>query len=199
MHAFERLIYDRFSQSIASWDTNTFPDIYAIYFELATVWCPERIIQGQVRLGYNTLANFEEGRKNAISEEDIQEAKWSLTFWLAELRVSVPREVEDFTDLPKDELALQDAWCTSVGIFPDEIDDSGYPLYDEVRLYDALREVCRKTGQALHANGVIVAKFGKAIPIIMQDLETYEVHAEVTRAMNPPGLSHEAEKWFLGK
>lgn len=197
MHPFEQLIYDRFAQSIAAWDTKRHPDINAI-----SILCDstgfgedeagrEYILQGQVRLSYNTLFHYQAQIEEA---ESAMEALWNFAYWPEETTAAVPQDVPKNGVPPAEELALRDAWCASLGLLPEDEDGGGRAVYDEAPLNMALHSVCQAVVTALHRDGIVVKKLGKPVPILIQDLDGSEGSMAATLAANPPGVSAEIDE-----
>lgn len=201
MHAFQKLIYDRFSESITAWDTVSCPDIYAISLLYGTGWSSdaagqEVAVQAQVSLSFNTLTHYE---AQIVMASSAEEAKWNFAFWLQNITATVPHDFPYGGNPPIADLELRDAWCASLGILPDGTDGGGRPTYDEPTLYEAIRIACQRVAQMLHQEGIILDKLGRTVPIVIHELETTPSSAAATRAANPPGLSREAEEWQLGR
>ena len=196
MHPFEQLIYDRFAQSIAAWDTERHRDINAI-----SILCDSTafgqdaagegyILQGQVRLSFNTVSYYHTQIEEA---ESAVEAFWNFAYWPQDTTAAVPRDALIDGTPPAEELALRNDWCTSLDILPEDEDGSGRAVYDEALLNMALHSVCQEVAQTLHQNGIVVGKLGRSVPILIQDLDGSEGTVAATLAANPPGLSAEID------
>lgn len=191
MHPFEQLVYDRFAESIGSWDMRRHPDIYAISFLYGTGSTVDEegneiTLQDAVSLSYNTLSHFEEQIPHA---SEAAEAKWNFAFWLQEITAQVPRflEPEYGTHPDKNDLALRDTWCAAHGIVPTSRDEAGYPVYG-AGFEEAIVAAYGRVAQKLHDNKVIVTKLGRTVPILIHTLTYSEIGIEATRAANPPEL-----------
>jgi hypothetical protein len=191
MHPFERLVYDRFADSIGAWDTLRHPDIYAVSFLYETGWTSdaegdEVMLQGLVSLSYNTLSRYEEQIAQA---RDAAEAKWNFAFWLQEVAAQVPRflEPEYGTDPDKGELAVRDAWCAARGIAPTGSDGAGLPTYG-AGFEEAIVAAYGRVARELHQSGAIVRKLGRPVPVIIHTLTYGRAGLEATRASNPAAL-----------
>ena len=198
MHPFEQLIYDRFAESIAAWDTKRHPDINAISLLCDSTGFGEDeagreyILQGQVRLSYNTLSHYheqiEEGESRAA-------ALWNIAYWPQDITAAVPQDVPKNGVPPAEELALRDAWCASLGLLPEDEDGGGRAVYDEALLNRSLHSACQGVATALHRNSIVVKKLGKPVPILIQDLDGSEGTIAATLAANPPGVSAEIDEF----
>jgi uncharacterized protein YwqG len=93
-----------------------------------------------------------------------------------------------------DDEVLRSAWLASEGFKDsDEYLDS-YTNTPAVTL--AFVAICVRVARRLHENGVITGAFGRAIPIIVHELEYYDAILEETREANPPGVSDEFERYW---
>jgi hypothetical protein len=196
---FEQIIYDRFSQSIASWDTERRSDVYALLFYIDTSWSAdadgqEVIEQCVIHLTYNTLSFCD---KQTARGCRLEEAKWDLSYWPYDYTAHVPAQFEYGTDPPVEDFALRDAWCAAQGIIPDGKDGGGRPKYEERALAEAIYGACIRVAQAMHTNGVIETAFGRPVPIIIAEHDHEHECADITRAANPPGLAREAEEALM--
>lgn len=64
------------------------------------------------------------------------------------------------------------------------------------QIWDQFQNNIVVVAQQLHANGVIKEKFGKEIPIIIHELEYYDLPLNLTKQGNPEGLVNEFEAWI---
>jgi hypothetical protein len=53
-----------------------------------------------------------------------------------------------------------------------------------------------RSARALHQTGVIEQQFSLAMPIIVHELEYYDVIAAQTRCANPPRVAKEFDDWI---
>ena len=201
MHPFEEHVYQRFADEIQSWDETVAADIYAISFFIYDWEDDPR--QPQVHLGYNTISEWQSKIARA---SDAAEAKWNFAFWAQDFNVIIPDlPLEDAQDrAPSQEESLRDDWLKSLGLYyrdevePEEEDafDAALERWDGVT--EAFLALCVRVARRLHDTGVIAAKFGKPIPIIIHELEYYDTIAVQTREANPPGVAQEFEDWVWG-
>ena len=54
---------------------------------------------------------------------------------------------------------------------------------------------CVTVAQQLHGDGVVAETFGRAIPIVVHELEYYDEIVQQTREANPPGLVEDFARW----
>ena len=58
-----------------------------------------------------------------------------------------------------------------------------------------LVDECVKAVQRMHETGVVVATFGRPIPVLVHELEYYDEIVEQNRRANPPGLTNDFAAW----
>jgi hypothetical protein len=130
----------------------------------------------RVTVGYNTDSEVEAATDDAGDEH---EARWNYAFWLQN-RLGCVGDAES----DPEGADLRDAWVAES--FPPRSSDDDLDELDEgspvPRGFAALlvRVVAR-----LHADGVITAKFGRTIPVLIHELDYYDEIAEQNLAANP--------------
>ena len=95
-------------------------------------------------------------------------------------------------------------WVLENGLesYTDENQDE---LFDENMIYigkgplltQRFVEVLIEVAKRLHANKVMINKFGRDIPIIIHELEYYKAIADETRLGNPDGQADNFINWVL--
>ena len=93
MKSFEEETYTRIRAKIRSWDTQQYPDIYALSFLYSTGFC-EDIEGNEICIGYGLSVTF-----NTVSHylaqieqaSEAQEAKWNYAFWLHKDAAEMPQ------------------------------------------------------------------------------------------------------------
>jgi hypothetical protein len=201
MHSFEQHMYQRFADEIQSWDVAVATDIYAISFFIYD-W-EDDARRPQVHLGYNTIREWQSKIARASGSA---EAKWNFAFWPQDFKVVIPDiPFEDVEDPASSlEEASRDDWLQALGLyFRDEDEPEGDAAFEEAIerwnwVTATFVALCVRVARRLHDTGVIAAKFGKPIPIIVHELEYYDTIATQTKKANPPGVAHEFEEWVAG-
>ena len=201
MHRFEQHVYQRFTDEIRSWGTTDAADIYAVSFFIYD-WNddPRR---PQIHLGYNTISQWESALARASSAV---EARWNFAFWTQNFNAIIPEIPPDRApdELSSQEEALRDEWLQSLGLYyRDEDEPEEDWAFEEAherwgKVTEAFVALCVRVARTLHDSGVVVATFGKPIPIIVHELVYYDTIALQTREANPPGLAREFEEWLWG-
>lgn len=170
---------------MATWDVS---DLYAV-----SLWVNntcDNPCEPTVALGYNTEAKFEESLERASGKE---EARWNYAFWLqnrefvfgeGETGETVKQWIEG-NNLPYFPCVDYDF------TIPDGVDRE---LLETItrEFVDTLVEVVRE----LHDIGFIESTFGKAIPVIIHELEYYDVIARQNEKANPECAIAEFVQWI---
>ena len=187
---FENYICDVFAREIQSWDRSTSEDIYAISFFIYDY--EDDPLQPQVNLSYNKLSEWE---RNCTRETDRSEVKWNFAFWPQDFKAIIPMYSLEGSKvvLDSDGAALRSAWLDSEGLNDSNDGDPGSDTPVVTRDFAA---ICVRVARRLHESGIITAKFGRTVPIIVHELEYYDAIVEQTRDANPPGASDEFDLWY---
>jgi len=119
---------------------------------------------------------------------DEAEAKWNYAFWMQEpgSRFLTPPESED-AKLWKSVLEKRGLQYSE----EDDFDIEGY----EAGITEALTELGVQVSRALHASGTVREVLHRDVPIIVHELDYYDVIADITESANPAGLAAEFISW----
>lgn len=187
MNDFEQFSYREISAALASIDTSTITDIYALSFFIHDKEDDPRY--PVLQLGYNTLAHLAACTSSASSAE---EAKWNFAFWLQnELKVIGAPETEGGR-LLGDLLRARGLWYSN----EDENADFDRCMRIGSDITACFVDASVRVARALYENSVIQQYFSRPIPIVVHELEYYDQIAVQTRSANPPGLAKEFEDWI---
>lgn len=156
------ILLDEIKKEISTWDKS---DIYVVSLYVYDE-C-DNPCEPTVTLGYNTVSNYENETQYASDEE---EAKWNYAFWLqndelvfgrGKTKDIVKQWIEDrgFTYLSYDEMFNSD-------------NSPDYEYYEGIT--KAFIKVLVDIVKELHSSGFIKEQFGKAIPVIIHELEYYD-------------------------
>jgi len=156
-------------------------------------WGREIAFQGVVALSYNTHSNFEQRINRASSEK---EAKWNYAFWLRDKIAEVPRVPEYGLEPDDDEMKLRDSWGESIGLLPDDRDETGRPTYEEQGLYAAIARALTPIVQQLHDDGSTVNSTGRTVPVIIHSLEYDPIGVTETNKANPADILVGFNAWI---
>ena len=163
-------------------------DIYALSFWYYTDNDDPRY--PKITISYNTITHFESQIAEASS---VNEAKWNYAFWLQ----------NDMEEIGGEKDALLEAWFKDTPYYYTDADDKKGgedealfdKLIDQGGAFDKLfiEEIIGLT-QRLFSEGIIEAEFGRNIPVLVHELEYYEVPVDWTIRANPAGLVEEFVK-----
>ena len=160
--------YTKAEKAIKKMGKQNIKDIYAISFWKDNLEDDPRC--PVITIGYNTLTQVEVAKRNASS---LMEAKWNYAFW------------------------LQNEVGTIGG------NDKNLRLYfKEANLFYTQQEYSRaeKNGEEnkleLHKRGVIKEQLGKEVPVIVHELEYYDLPIMWTTRSNPKSLIDEFLKSY---
>lgn len=170
----ENTLYNKIKSEIQTWNE---PDIYAISFfvysnEAYTYRGFDNVTEWSI--SYNTEADC-----NGAGQFD--EERWNFAFW---------RQNETpifYTDSPNELTDMLFDWYEQEGItnIGEENRDDVCP----VGCYEVL-QMAANVAKKLHADGIIKEQFGKDIPIIVHELEYYDLISEITKEANPDGQAN---------
>lgn len=176
-HAFEDI-----SKAINDINADLLPDIYALSFWKSDADDDPR--QPVITVSYNTIGNL---AANIDSASSPAEAKWNFAFWLQNELHSI-----DMTNPVYYDWMLQNAAYYS--------DDESFDDFERTidlgkKLGEEFMEIIVSVSQKLHSDHVIIDKFGKTIPIIIHELEYYDMPLKWTIEGNPTYTVTEFYNW----
>ncbi len=141
----------------------------------------------KIAISYNTRAHFESQIDDASSES---EAKWNYAFWLQ----------NDIEEIGGEEDELLQAWFRETPYYYTDAEEEKAQedealfdkLTDQGSAFDKLfvEEIIMLT-QMLFSEGIVAAEFGSNTPVLVHELEYYEVPIDWTIRANPAGLVDE--------
>ncbi|MGW6396210.1 hypothetical protein ACWFR1_38220 [Streptomyces sp. NPDC055103] len=176
-------------RALASIPAADIGDIYAVSFLIDNEDDDPR--QPTLTIGYNTET---QARHSIQCASDQAEARWNYAFWIQnELAV-----VGDLTSDPAGAAARQE-WISDLGLWYDEPTDLARrdavigPLAAQIEA--CFNQTCCRLARTLHTTGAIERSVGRAVPVIVHELEYYEPIARQTEAANPPGFADEFTSW----
>lgn len=193
MQTFEEYLYERFAAEIRSWrapDSGVdFADVYALSFLIDDEVVRPEPCDLAVELSYNTIQRW---RQQIARASDSDEARWNFAFWTHDIQLVLPsgmvhRPNEEYTPyVDQRAIELYVEWRASLNL---PLDQDGDP--DWKMEMDAFAALCARVGRRLHDEGIIVATFGQPVPIILHNLEYWDLIVQHTREANPPGVADE--------
>lgn len=187
MNNFEQSCYNEISTALKNIDTSTIPDVYALSFFIYDKEDDPRY--PVLQLGYNTLTHLAQSTPSASSAE---EAKWNFAYWLQNELVFVGEPGTQSGQLLEALLKSRGLW------YSDEDEEADFDRCMRIGsdITNYFVNACARIARALHENGVIEQHFSHPMPIIVHELEYYDVIAAQTRSANPPGVAKEFEDWI---
>ncbi|RZK17755.1 MAG: hypothetical protein EOO43_13205 [Flavobacterium sp.] len=144
-----------------------------------------------IMFGFNTTENYTNNIENA---SDDKEAKWNFAFWLQ-------NEIERIGE--KGDKLLEDWFRASDYFYTEEEDEranKNETLFTEILnkgdkfSNEFIEEIITLT-KRLFSESIISSKFGKKIPILIHELEYYDLPISWTVRSNPDGLVDEFIEW----
>ncbi len=155
-----------------------------------------------VTVGYNTDERFRETSPAAGQRagwpiaSDAQEARWNYAFWLQnELAILCGGERD-----PQG-AALHRAWIDRLGLwYSDEEEEHDFDAvgHRADRITDEFVALAVRVVKRLHSAGVVERAFGRAVPVLIHELEYDEDIVRQNEEANPPGLIDDFKHWVLG-
>ncbi|MGW7608173.1 hypothetical protein ACWGKW_13025 [Streptomyces sp. NPDC054766] len=179
-----------------------FPDslrseIYVLSFRIWRIDGDER--HPYVAIGYNTETQY----RQETCPKDPGEARWNYALWLLdgfEMLGNIPEDPAG-SPLYVDEVRELGIWFDGDYDFltmdlPEEKEDELNAKSDLLRLHfhDAAIGLARR----LHADGLLTEIFGRALPIVVFDMDSPGWEIEATEAANPPGPIADFTAWQRG-
>ena len=186
MHTFETHIQKVATDALRSLKPDA-ADIYAVSFYVDAA--EDDLRQIELNISHNTEGHFESSVEEA---SDAAEARWNYAFWSQEPDAIVAG-VDD-----EEGQALREQWLNDLGVnYTDEEEDEDF---------DAVMKLCEKieaeffamaarVAKRLHETGVVTRTFGRAIPILVHELEYDDTTVALTESANPPGVADEFVAW----
>lgn len=183
--AFADMVFQKTVTALAGLPEETRDDVYALSFWLCggDEWLPSLLVS------YNTRQQFVKKQGETHKQDD--EAKWNYAYWLQDeaelLGVDAYGNNQELrTWLENAPFAYTEEQYEAMFNNDDEdIDEKS----DE--FYQAFIETQIAVVQRLFAEGVIARTFGKNIPVLVHELEYYDVPLAWTERANPKGLADE--------
>lgn len=183
--AFADMVFQKTTTALAGLPEETRDDMYALSFWLCggDEWLPSLLVS------YNTRQQFVKKQGETHKQDD--EAKWNYAYWLQDeaelLGVDAYGNNQELrTWLENAPFAYTEEQYEAMFNNDDEdIDEKS----DE--FYQAFIETQIAVVQRLFAEGVIARTFGKNIPVLVHELEYYDVPLAWTERANPKGLADE--------
>jgi hypothetical protein len=191
MNSLKKYVFESIKAEILSWNSDVIKDIYVISLYISNSEDDPR--RPMITLGYNNIEQYESVLEDA---SDNAEAKWNFAFWLQNEELIIGDNWGE--NLEDGERISQ--WIKENNLYysdeeEDEDFDKALKLGDEIT--SRFVELCVEVVKKLHEEGVIEKKFGKALPLIIHELEYYDLIAEQNKRANPEEVIKEFADWIL--
>ena len=140
-----------------------------------------------VQIGFNTEDQVAETTPLASDEV---EARWNFAFWLQNALDTIGGP-----DDPEGSRVVERAFALAdLSYDPDDFSDAALAVGQAMT--ELFVDSCVDAVRHLHEGGVITSVFGRSIPVLVHELEYYDVIAEQNRRANPPGVADEFCGWI---
>ena len=177
-------IYERATRALASLPVDERRDTYVVsFFVYDHRDDPRRPV---LTIGTNTERQVARVTHTASDEA---EARWNYAFWLQNDLATVGGPLD-----PDGERLVKAAFDTDGLWFADD-DYSDRALDIGRAMTRRFVSECLTAAQRMHQRGVIVATFGRPIPVLVHELEYYDELVQQNRGANPPELVNELAAW----
>ena len=187
--AFADMVFQKTATALAGLPEEIRDDVYALSFWVmgGDEWLPG------LSVSYNTCGQFEGKKGETLNQDD--EAKWNYAYWLQDeaelLGVDAYRNNQELQAwLASAPFAYTEEQYEAMFDGDDEDESSGTDKKSN-EFYQAFVETQIAVVQRLFAEGVIAGTFGKNIPVLVHELEYYDVPLLWTERANPEGLADE--------
>jgi hypothetical protein len=191
MNNLKKYVFESIKAEILSWNNDVIKDIYVISLYISNSEDDPR--RPVITLGYNTMEQYD----SALSEaSDNEEAKWNYAYWLQNEELIIGDNWgENLEDGEKISQWIKENYLYYSDEEEDEDFDKALKLGDEIT--GRFVELCVEVVKELHEEGIIEQKFGKALPLIIHELEYYDLIAEQNKGANPEEVIKEFTDWIL--
>lgn len=179
--------YNRVRDFILSLDADV-EDIYVISFLKGNDYDDPR--SPYIIVDYNTISNYKSQTSKASSEG---EAKWNYAFWLENDLLTIGGENDsDLRKLFESEHIFYGGDNSDDDLLDEDMEEDE----KDDKMQELFMDIVIEISNRLHEDGVLKKKFGKEIPVIIHELEYYELPMSWTRRGNPEELIVEFENWY---
>lgn len=191
MNGLKKYVFESIKAEILSWNNDVIKDIYVISLYISNSEDDPR--RPMITLGYNTMEQYESALEDA---SDNAEAKWNFAFWLQNEELIIG---DNWGENLKDGERISQ-WIKENNLYysdeeEDEDFDKALKLGDKIN--SRFVELCVEVVKELHEEGIIEQKFGKALPLIIHELEYYDLIEEQNKRANPEEVIKEFADWIL--
>jgi hypothetical protein len=196
---FEEHLFSRLAEGLLLFERPVLDEVYVLSLYVDFDEGPHRM---KVWLYYNTLSHL---RRAVGQGEDRDEARWYFALWEPDFITAVGLSSEECSRLTDEECHRMLAeWLQANGLYhsPEAIEamlaDRNPAAYNawEGQVKERLLHLLPAVARRLQESGVILAKFGRSLPLLVHEWDYDRWTLEATRSANPPGLIAEFERWL---
>jgi hypothetical protein len=184
--------YQRIKRTITNLDDKLLPDIYVISFYKSNE--DDDLKRPLLTVGFNTLSQWAActplpGQKPGWTvASNAREAKWNYAFWLQNEELVIGGSEYDPVT----------GWVKQLPYYySDEEEkrdfDRTFVLGQQIQ--NQFVDIFIAHAKKLHEEGIIKAKFGREIPIVIHELEYYDAPINWTKQANAKSLIREFLEW----
>jgi hypothetical protein len=146
-----------------------------------------------ITVGYNTERAAQEAMAGLHPASTADEARWNYAFFLQN-ELSVIGDPES----DPDGASLVETWAKEKGYWYSDAEEEEDFDETEERVAGLTRDfvgLAVKAVRRLHEGGEVERVFGRAIPVLIHELEYYDEIGEQNLDANPPGVADEFAHW----
>ncbi len=202
MATFAEYLYRRLAEGLLLFETPRLDDIYILSLYIDFDSGPHQV---KLWLYYNTNRHL----RHAVGQgEDPEEARWNFALWEQDYITALGLTAEEYEPLADNEYHhLLTEWLKERRLYrsPEEIaalirddDPDRYPAWDD-QVREQLLDLFVSVARQLQETGLVLAKFGRSIPLLIHEWDYGPWTLEATRWINPLGLTRAFEDWLLGE
>lgn len=199
MERFAAYLYRRLAEGILLFERATLSEVYVLSLYIDFDDGPHRC---KLWLYYNTRSHLAAAVEQG---EEPEEARWYFALWEQDFITAVGLSASECPNLTDAEYQpLLAAWLEEQGLFRSQPeleamlqspDPRAYSQW-EAQVRERLLQLVPAVAGQLQESGVLLAKFGRSIPLLVHEWDYDRWTLEATRRANPPGLTAEFENWL---
>jgi|GEM_PF-2323818 len=200
MEEFPDYLYRRLAEGLLLFENPRLNEIYILSLYIDFDSGPHRV---KLWLYYNTNHHLS---RSIEQGEDPEEARWNFALWEQDYMTALGLTAEEYAPLADEAFhRLLADWLRGLGLYrsPEEIermiqqeDAEEYTDWDQ-RVREQLLDLFVAVARQLQETGLVLAKFGRCIPLLIHEWDYNPWTLEATRWINPLGLAHGFEEWLL--
>ncbi|MFZ5818027.1 MAG: hypothetical protein ACOY93_22475 [Bacillota bacterium] len=202
MERYEEYLYRRLAEGLLLFERPHLDEIYVLSLYVDFDSGPHRI---RLWLYYNTRSHL---LRMIQQGENPQEARWNFALWENDYIAAIGLAAEECPSLFDEQgQLLLTRWLKERGLYRSEAeieamlqegDSERYEDWDAA-VREPLLDLILCVARRLQETGVVLAKFGRMIPLLVHEWSYSPWTLEAARWVNPAGLAAEFEDWLLSE